>query len=71
MFEGLVEKRGGKSAKVSAKPTKSGRLDFLKKVFCIVSETERVNFHLLPKDYVVLASLAEEAEIGLSEFFCR
>ncbi len=35
-----------------------------------MSETERVKFHLLPKDYVVLASLAEEAEIGLSEF-CR
>ncbi len=29
MFEGL----GGKSTKVSAKPAKSGRLDFLKKVF--------------------------------------
>ena len=33
-----------------------------------MSETERVKFHLLPKDYVVLASLAEEAEIGLWEF---
>ena len=30
--------------------------------------TERVKFHLLPKDYAVLVSLAEEAEIGLSEF---
>ena len=33
MFEGLGVERGGKSAKVSKKPTKSGRLDFLKKVF--------------------------------------
>ena len=35
-----------------------------------MSATERVKFHLLPKDYAVLASLAEDAEIGLSEF-CR
>ena len=33
-----------------------------------MSATERVKFSLLPKDYVVLASLAEEAEMGLSEF---
>ena len=33
-----------------------------------MSATQRVKFHLLPKDYVVLAALAEEAEIGLSEF---
>ncbi len=33
MFEGLIKKRGGKSAKVSAKPAKFCRLDFLKKVF--------------------------------------
>ncbi len=36
----------------------------------IVSATQRVKFHLLQKDYAVLASLAEEAEIGLSEL-CR
>ena len=35
-----------------------------------MSETERVKFHLLPKDYAVLASLAEEVEIGVGEF-CR
>ena len=31
---------------------------------------QRVKFHLLPKDYDIpgLASLAKEAEIGLSEF---
>lgn len=33
MYEGLGVKRGGKSAEVSAKPAKSGRLDFLKRVF--------------------------------------
>ncbi len=33
MFEGLGVKRGGKSAKLSVKPEKSGRLDFLKRVF--------------------------------------
>ena len=33
MFEGLGVKRRGKSAKMKAKPAKSGRLDFLKKVF--------------------------------------
>ena len=32
-LEEAVEKRGWKSTKVSAKPAKSGRLDFLKKVF--------------------------------------
>ena len=51
MLVELVEKRGGKSAKLSAKPAKSGRLDFLKKV---VSETQRVKFHLLPKDCNIL-----------------
>ena len=36
----------------------------------VVSSTSRVRFSLLPKDYAVLAALAEEAEIELSEF-CR
>ena len=35
-----------------------------------MSATARVRFNLLPKDYAVLAALAEEAEIELSEF-CR
>ena len=33
IFETLDVKRGGKSAKLIAKPAKSGRLDFLKRVF--------------------------------------
>ena len=35
-----------------------------------MSETERIKFSLLQKDLAILGSLAEEAEIGLSEF-CR
>ena len=33
-----------------------------------MSETQPVKFHLLPKDNVVPASIAEEAEIGSSGF---
>ena len=69
MFEGLVEKRGGKSAKLSV-DGEVWRPRLPEEGLRIVSETQRVKFHLLPKDYVVLASLTEEAETGLSEF-CR